>query len=62
MYLFDNSYENWWKHKNNKHDNRLIKKRSLIYLDHAQMVDFLDQALALYNKLYIQKYSLSLKN
>lgn len=57
VYIFDLTYADWLKHRNNKHDNRLIKKRGLIFLDHAEMGDYIEQARNLYNKLYLQKYS-----
>lgn len=57
VYLFDQDYRTWLKHGNNKHDRRLIKKQGLTYIDHEAMFPYLEEALALYNKLYLIKYS-----
>ena len=57
LYMFDLTMDNWLKHRNNKHDNKLIKKKKLIFLDHAEMSDYIEQALQLYYKLYLKKYS-----
>ena len=57
VYLYDQDYEKWIKHNNNKQDLRIIKNQKLIYLNHEQMVDYLEQALSLYQKLYLEKYS-----
>ncbi len=57
LYMFDLTMDNWLKHRNNKHDNKLIKKKKLIFLDHPEMGDYIEQALQLYYKLYLKKYS-----
>lgn len=57
VYIYDEDYEAWYKHKNNKHDKRIIKKQQLQYIGHEEMEAYLEQALELYNKLYLIKYS-----
>lgn len=57
VYIYDLTQESWLKHKNNKHDLTLIKKQKLIYIDHAEMEPFLEEALQLYQMLYLEKYS-----
>ncbi|AUP80981.1 hypothetical protein [Flavivirga eckloniae] len=57
VYIFDLSKEAWLKHRNNKHDNRLIRKSGLRLIDHDKMKEYLPQALELYRKLYLVKYS-----
>ncbi|TAH19246.1 MAG: hypothetical protein EAZ08_08725 [Cytophagales bacterium] len=57
VYIFDSTEEEWLKRRNNKLDNKMIKAQQLIYLKHEEMKDYLDQALLLYNKLYLEKYS-----
>ncbi|WP_169670160.1 hypothetical protein [Flavivirga algicola] len=57
VYIFDLSKEAWLKHRNNKHDNKLIKRSGLQLINHEGMKDFLLQALELYRKLYLVKYS-----
>jgi hypothetical protein len=57
VYIYEMPYESWLKHNSNKNDLRLIKKQKLRYLSHQEMVSYLDEALALYNLLYLQKYS-----
>jgi hypothetical protein len=57
VYIYDLSYEEWLKHRNNKHDLKLIDKQKLIFLNHDEMESFLDQAHKLYQKLYLEKYS-----
>lgn len=57
VYIYDEPYADWWKHNNNKNDARIIKKQKLHYLSHEEMKSYLSQALALYNLLYIEKYS-----
>lgn len=57
VYIYDLTQESWLKHKNNKHDLALIKKQNLIYIDHAEMEPFLEEALHLYQMLYLEKYS-----
>lgn len=57
VYIYDLTQESWLKHKNNKHDLALIKKQNLTYIDHAEMEPFLEEALQLYQMLYLEKYS-----
>ncbi len=57
VYIYDLTEESWLKHKNNKHDLTLIKKQNLTYIDHAEMEPFLEEALQLYQMLYLEKYS-----
>ncbi len=57
VYIYDMDYENWMEHQNNKHDKRIIKKQNLQYIPHEEMGPYLEEALALYNKLYLVKYS-----
>ncbi len=57
VYIFDMSYGEWMSHNNNRQDTRLIKKADLRKIDHKEMADYLDQALELYNQLYLKKYS-----
>lgn len=57
VYIFDLTYERWLKHKINKIDNKLIQQKNLTFLDHEDMSEYIEQALELYNKLYLQKYS-----
>lgn len=57
VYIYDLTQESWLKHKNNKHDLTLIKKQKLIYIDHSEMEPFLEEALHLYQMLYLEKYS-----
>lgn len=57
VYIFDSDIQSWYRHQNNKHDKRIIKKHQLIYVPHENMYIYLAQALELYNKLYLIKYS-----
>jgi hypothetical protein len=57
VYIYDEPENFWLKHKNNKHDRRILKKQKLTYIDHAGMKGFLEEALDLYNQLYLIKYS-----
>ena len=57
VYIFDLTKEDWLKHRNNKHDNKLIKKAGLNYITHQNMEALLPQALQLYRELYLEKYS-----
>lgn len=57
VYIFDLNKEAWLKHRNNKHDNKLIRKTGLNYIEHKNMEPLLPEALQLYHKLYIEKYS-----
>lgn len=57
VYMFDLSYEKWLKKRNNRLDNKLIARKNLIFVDHAAMGEFIEQALNLYQKLYLKKYS-----
>ncbi len=57
VYIYDTDYDTWIKHNNNRNDIRLIKKQKLRYISHEEMYPYLEQALNLYNKLYLVKYS-----
>jgi hypothetical protein len=57
VYIYDEPHEKWLKHKNNKHDRRILKKQNLSYIDHNGMKDYLEEALELYKLLYLVKYS-----
>lgn len=57
VYIFDLEFDTWKKKKNNKLDNKLIKKQQLTRLNHAEMGEHLEEALQLYQQLYLQKYS-----
>lgn len=57
VYIYDKPYNDWWQHNNNKNDARIIKKQQLRYLSHDGMEPYLEEALALYNLLYLEKYS-----
>ncbi len=57
VYIFDLNKEDWLKHRNNKHDTKLIRKAGLNYIEHHDMEVYLPQALQLYRKLYLEKYS-----
>jgi len=57
VYIFDLTREAWLKHRNNKHDNKLIKKKGLKLVKHAAMESLLPEALQLYRQLYLEKYS-----
>ena len=57
VYIFDLTHKDWLKHRNNKHDNKLVRKEGLKFITHPEMEAFLPQALKLYRKLYLEKYS-----
>ena len=57
VYIFDLSKEAWLKHRNNKHDNKLIKNKGLKLVRHEEMEALIPEALQLYRKLYLEKYS-----
>ncbi len=57
VYIYDESFEVWQKLKQNKHDRRIIQRKSLTQLSHQEMFPYLEDALALYNLLYLVKYS-----
>lgn len=57
VYIFDLTITEWLKHRNNKHDNKLIEKSGLHFVGHEEMKELLPQALELYRKLYLEKYS-----
>ncbi len=57
VYTYDLTYEDWLKRRNNRHDNKLITKKALTFLDHDQMKSYLAPARQLYNQLYLKKYS-----
>ncbi|UAM99214.1 hypothetical protein K8354_05165 [Polaribacter litorisediminis] len=57
VYIFDLTKKAWLKHRNNKHDNKLIEKKGLHFINHQEMKAYLPQALELYRDLYLKKYS-----
>lgn len=57
VYIFDLTKEAWLKHRNNKHDLKLISRSKLIFLSHEEMEPYLEAALQLYQQLYLEKYS-----
>lgn len=57
VYIFNGTQQNWLKHKNNKHDLKLIRNQNLVFIDHHEMKPYLEEALKLYQKLYLEKYS-----
>lgn len=57
VYIFDENYKDWWKRNNNKNDARIIKKQGLKRIGHDEMKSYLEEALDLYNQLYLKKYS-----
>ena len=57
VYMYDQPFEAWKKRNNNYQDLRIIKKKGLTYLSHTEMESYLPMALALYEKLYLEKYS-----
>lgn len=57
IYMFDLSYSDWLKRRNNKYDIKLIKKEGLDFIDHSEMKPYLYDALKLYQQLYLMKYS-----
>lgn len=57
VYIFDLTKEEWLKHRNNKHDNRIVKKSRFRLVEHNEMSDLIPQALDLYRQLYLKKYS-----
>ncbi|MGK0414858.1 MAG: hypothetical protein ACJA1B_003087, partial [Polaribacter sp.] len=57
VYIFNLTKEAWLKHRNNKHDNKLIEKKGLHLINHKEMKAYLPQALQLYRDLYLKKYS-----
>ena len=58
VYIFDLNKENWLKHRNNKEDCKVIKKKGLKLIKHEEMWELLPQALKLYRQLYLEKYSM----
>jgi hypothetical protein len=57
VYMYTDSKVEFMKRNNNYQDQRLIRKQKLIYLSHLEMVEYLEEALHLYNLLYLEKYS-----
>jgi len=57
VYIYTNSKGAFLKRNNNYQDQRIIRKQKLIYLSHQEMVEYLKEALHLYNLLYLEKYS-----
>ncbi len=57
VYMYNEPFERWIRHNNNKQDRRLIKNKRLTYVDHEAMRDHLPEAVRLYDLLYLKKYS-----
>jgi hypothetical protein len=57
VYIFDLTKKEWLKHRNNKRDNKQIIKKGLNLVEHEKMEALLPQALELYRKLYLKKYT-----
>ncbi|MDJ1483710.1 hypothetical protein QNI16_24640 [Cytophagaceae bacterium YF14B1] len=57
VYLYDDPFEKWLSHNNNKQDKRIIKNKKLQYVSHEDMKKYISEALDLYNQLYLEKYS-----
>jgi hypothetical protein len=57
VYLFHPHAQTFSMHRNIKLDKRKIRQQGLRYIPHTQMQTYLKEALLLYNKLYLQKYS-----
>lgn len=57
VYIYNLNEQNWLKHKNNKNDLKLIKKQNLTFIEHDDMEPYLEEALQLYQMLYLEKYS-----
>ena len=57
VYMYNMEQAQWKKHNSNYQDLRLIRKNQLRYLDHDELAPHLTEALELYNKLYLEKYS-----
>lgn len=57
VYIYTESFTAFMKRNNNYQDQRIIRKKNLIYVSHEEMRRYLEEALHLYNLLYIKKYS-----
>lgn len=57
VYIYDEDFETWNRHNNNRQDRRIIKNKALIYVSHEEMKGYLSEAVKLYNLLYLDKYS-----
>ncbi len=57
VYLFHPHAQTYSMHRNIKLDKRKIRQRGLQWIGHERMGEYLEQALNLYNKLYLGKYS-----
>jgi len=57
VYIFNLTQAEWSKRRINKKDTKLIRKQNLVFLEHEEMGEYLEQALQLYQKLYLIKYS-----
>lgn len=57
VYIYNESFTAFMKRNNNYQDMRIIRKKSLIYVSHEEMLEYLEEALHLYNLLYLKKYS-----
>jgi hypothetical protein len=58
LYIVNLNYKDWLKRDNNKNDNRLIRSKKLTLLEHDAMGNHLEEAVVLYKKLYLDKYSM----
>ncbi|MEO8765084.1 MAG: hypothetical protein ABI416_12390 [Ginsengibacter sp.] len=57
VYIYDQNIGDWKNHNNNRQDKRIIKNKKLVYLGHDEMEPYLEEALLLYQRLYLEKYS-----
>ena len=57
VYIYNEPFIAFMKHNNNYQDQRIIRKKSLIYVRHEEMREYLEEALHLYDLLYLEKYS-----
>ncbi|WP_018343224.1 hypothetical protein [Cytophaga aurantiaca] len=57
VYIYNEPFTDFMKRNNNYQDQRIIRKKGLIYVSHEEMWGYLEEALHLYNLLYLKKYS-----
>ena len=57
VYIYNEPFTAFMKRNNNYQDQRIIRKKKLIYVPHEEMREHLEAALHLYNLLYLEKYS-----
>ncbi len=57
VYLFHPNAQTFSMHRNIKLDKRKVRQSGLQLVRHEEMKEYLAQALELYNKLYLEKYS-----